>query len=122
MAFKLLEAAQDRWFAGMRAALPGVAPMPYGWPEALRRAGLVGVTTRSTLLERPAPLDAAGLARVADRLRWQSDEARGASLLAPDDVQTCRRLLDPADPAFLGHRADVFRLEARSVHIGHKPG
>ena len=35
-----LEAAQDRWFARMRAALPGSVPMPYGWTEALRRAGL----------------------------------------------------------------------------------
>jgi SAM-dependent methyltransferase len=51
-----LEAANDRWFTRMRAELPGSTRMPYGWTEALRRAGLVEITTRTTLREQPAPL------------------------------------------------------------------
>jgi SAM-dependent methyltransferase len=114
-----LDAAQDRWFAGMRAALPGSVPMPYGWPEALGRAGLVDVTTRSTLLERPAPLAAGDRAAALDGLRWQVERLRGTGLLAPADEDAWVRLLDPAGQAFLGHRTDLYRLEARSVHIGH---
>jgi len=116
-----LDAAQDRWFAGMRAALPGAVPMPYGWTEALRRAGLVGVTTRSTLIERPVPLADADRAAVVDGLRWRVDLVRGSGLLDAADDRTWARLLDQADPAFLGHRADLYHLDARSVHIGHSP-
>jgi len=116
-----LDAAQDRWFAGMRGALPGVLPMPYGWLEALRRAGLVGVTTRSVLIERPAPLSPADRSTVVESLRWRVDRLRGTGLLAATDEQTWACLLDPADQSFLGHRADIYHLEARSVHIGHRP-
>ena len=57
-----LQAANEAWFNGMRARLPGSVRMPYGWAEALRRAGLTGVTSRSWLLE-PAP----DPARLADK-------------------------------------------------------
>jgi len=115
-----LDAAQDRWFAGMRAALPGSVSMPYGWPEALGRAGLVEVTTRSTLLERPSPLVAGDQATVVEGLRWRVDRLRGTGLLGAADEQAWERLLDPADGAFLGHRTDLYHLEARSIHIGHR--
>jgi SAM-dependent methyltransferase len=114
-----LDAAQDEWFGGMRAELPGSVPMPYGWTEALRRAGLVDVATRSVLIERPAPLGDEDRASVVEGLRWQVDRARETGLLNPADEATWQRLLDPADDAFLGRRADVFHLEVRSVHIGH---
>jgi SAM-dependent methyltransferase len=116
-----LEAAQDRWFGGMRAGLPGTVPMPYGWPEALRRAGLVDVLTRSTLLERPAPLSPADRAAVVASLRWRVDRMRESGGLADADGPAWERLLDPAAPAYLGDRPDVFHLEARSVHLGHRP-
>jgi hypothetical protein len=106
----------------MRAALPGVVPMPYGWPEALRRVGLVDVTTRSTLVERPVPLDAADRASVLDALRWRLDRIRDTGLLPAEDEPVWARLLDPADPTFLGHRPDLYHLGVHSVHIGHRPG
>jgi SAM-dependent methyltransferase len=117
-----LDAAQDRWFAAMRAALPGAAPMPYGWNEALRRAGLTDPISRNTLVELPPPLPPAELERVVAGLRWKVDRVRRVELLDPDDDPAWARLLDPADPAYLGNRADVFRLEVRSVHVGHSPG
>jgi SAM-dependent methyltransferase len=113
-----LDAAQDRWFAGMRAELPGSVPMPYGWAEALRRAGLTDVTTHSMLLERPPPLAEAELATIAERLRWFVDRMRDAGMLPAEDERTWARLVDPADAAFLGRRSDVFRLEARTVYVG----
>jgi SAM-dependent methyltransferase len=113
-----LDAAQDRWFAGMRARLPGSVPMPYGWTEALRRAGLSEVTTRTTLLERPAPLPAADGDRAVHGLAHRVDRLRPAGLLDPADLAAWERLLDPADAAFLGRRDDLAWLEARSVHLG----
>jgi SAM-dependent methyltransferase len=116
-----LEAAQDRWFARMRAELPGSVPMPYGWTEALRRAGLTGVTSRSTLLERPVPLSAEDRAWVVAKLAHRLDWLRPTGLLEPADLATWDRLLDPADPVHLGGRADLHFLEARTVHLGTRP-
>lgn len=116
-----LEAANDRWFTRMRAELPGSVRMPYGWTGALRRAGLVDVTTRTTLRESPAPLDEADRRQLVDRLARWVGELRPTGLLDPDDLAAWDRLLDPDDPAWLGHRDDVFRLTARSVHLGTRP-
>lgn len=113
-----LDAAQDRWFAGMRAALPQSTPMPYGWTEALRRAGLIDVSTSTTLLERPVPLSDTDRQRVLDRLAHRVEHLRPAGLLDPEDLAAWDRLLDPDDEAWLGRRADLYWLEARSVHIG----
>lgn len=116
-----LETANDRWFARMRAELPGSTRMPYGWTEALRRAGLVDVTTSSTLRERPAPLPEPERGKVADRLTHWVDRLRPTGFLDAADLAAWDRLLDPADPAWLGHRTDLFRLEVRSVHLGTRP-
>lgn len=117
-----LEAAHDRWFGRMRAELPGSRPMPYGWTEALRRAGLVEVTTRTTLRERPAPLSERDRWHALDRLGAMVDKLRPIGLLDPADLAAWDRLLDPADEAWLGRRGDLQRLEARSVHMGVHPG
>lgn len=116
-----LEAAHDRWFAGMRAELPGSVPMPYGWTTALGRAGLDDATTSTSLLERPPPLDERDTAFVVDRLCHWVERLQEFDLLEPDDVTAWNRLLDEDDPAWLGHRADLFVLEARSVHVGTRP-
>jgi SAM-dependent methyltransferase len=113
-----LDLAQDRWFAGMRAGLPGAVRMAYGWTEALRRAGLAEVTTRSTLLESPVPLGVQTRQRVVEGLAHRVDRLRPSGLLAPDDLAAWDALLDPDSPAWLGHRTDLSRLSARSVHVG----
>jgi|SRR5262245_4496413 len=112
-----LDAALDLWFARMREELPGSTRMPYGWTEALRRAGLVGATTRSMLMERSAPLSDADRDRVLDGLTHLVDRIRPTGLLDATDVAVWDRLLDPADPAWLGNRGDLYVLEARSVHV-----
>jgi SAM-dependent methyltransferase len=113
-----LDAAQDRWFARMRAQLPGTVPMPYGWAEALTRAGLRYAGTRSWLFESRTPLDRADVERVVDELAHRVDRLRPTDLLDPADLATWDRLLDGSDPAWLGGRGDLQRLTARSVHIG----
>ncbi|MFW6204217.1 MAG: class I SAM-dependent methyltransferase [Actinomycetota bacterium] len=113
-----LDAAHDRWFAAMRDELPGSVAMQYGWTSALRRAGLADVATRSTLMERPPPLRPDDTRFVIDRLTHWVDRLREFDLLDPDDAAAWNRLLDADDPAWLGHRDDIFVLEARSVHTG----
>lgn len=116
-----IDLAQDRWFASMRAGLPGSVRMPYGWTEALRRAGLEDVTTRSTVLESPVPLDPHERERVVELLAHRVDQLRPSGLLAPEDLAAWDTLLDPDGPDWLGRRTDLFRLSARSVHIGVRP-
>ncbi|MFD7159014.1 class I SAM-dependent methyltransferase [Kribbella sp. NPDC059898] len=127
-----LDVAQDRWFKVMRDSLPGSVPMPYGWTEALTRAGLVDVTTRSVLSETPAPLTAERLDRVVHGFRTRIERLTGhghghghavpdEEWLSPEDVDVWRQLLDPEGPYFLGRRTDLAVLSVRSVHIGHAP-
>jgi SAM-dependent methyltransferase len=113
-----LEAARARWFEDMRTELSG-PPLPYGWPEALRRAGLGDVRTRSFLAEAVPPLDEAGRRIVEQHL--------GAALrqlgerLDPDDRETLARLLDPDDRAGVGNRDDLVVTAVRTVHAGMRP-
>ena len=116
-----LDAAQDRWFARMRGALPGAVPMPYGWLSALTRAGLTEVRTATWLFEARTPLAPADRQRVVTELGLRVERLRGTGLLAEDDLRAWARLLDEGDPAWLGHRDDLQRLTARSVHIGQSP-
>jgi SAM-dependent methyltransferase len=108
-----LQAANDTWFAGMRARLPGTVRMPYGWDEALRRAGLAGVTSRTWLLE-PEP----DRATITEKFNHRVPRLHEAGLLSDDDRQAWQVLLDPGSPEWLGRRRDVFHVEARTVHWG----
>jgi SAM-dependent methyltransferase len=116
-----LEAAQDRWFGQMRRQLPGSVPMPYGWTEALRRAGLASVRTATWLFEAATPLTDADRHRVVAEFGHRVDRLRPTGLVHNDDLAAWDQLLDEGDPAWLGHRRDLQRLTARSVHIGQSP-
>ncbi|MFG1905569.1 class I SAM-dependent methyltransferase [Kribbella sp. NPDC048928] len=127
-----LDVAQDRWFKVMRESLPGSVPLPYGWTEALTRAGLTEVTTRSVLSETPVPLTPERLDRVVQGFRTRIERLTGTGhghghlvpqeeWLTPADLEVWQQLLDPEGPYFLGHRADLAALSVRSVHIGHAP-
>ncbi|HEY3558915.1 MAG TPA: class I SAM-dependent methyltransferase [Kribbella sp.] len=133
-----LDVAQDRWFKVMRDSLPGSVSLPYGWTDALTRAGLVDVTTRSVLNETPAPLTPERQERVVQQFRTRIDRLSGAEhghghghghgqvatdeeWLTPEDLDVWNQLLDPEGPYFLGRRTDLAVLSVRSVHIGHAP-
>src|SRR5262245_56838526 len=117
-----LDAAQDRWFARMRAELPGSVRMPYGWTEALRRAGLVDVGTRSWLMETSPPLAPPARQQIVEKLTDRVDRLRPTGLLDAADLSTWDTLLNESCPEWLGLREDLGRLTARSVHIGTRPG
>ncbi|MPZ63066.1 MAG: methyltransferase domain-containing protein [Propionibacteriales bacterium] len=117
-----LEAANDVWFRRMRRALPGWVPMPYGWTAALDRAGLVEVGTRTWLLEKPAPLPDEDRTSIVDRLGRWVERLTEAEVLPEADLRAWERLLDPDAEEWLGHRDDLYSLQARSVHVGHAPG
>ena len=95
--------------------------MPYGWTDALRRAGLGSVTTRTWLVEQAAPLPEHLLPGIVERFAHRSGRLHEAGLLSDDDAAAWRRLLDPTDEAWLGNRTDLYTLDARSVHIGVSP-
>jgi SAM-dependent methyltransferase len=113
-----LDEARARWFVDMRAELPGV-PMPYGWPEALGRAGLVRVRARSFLAEMTPPLDAVGRRIVEQHLTSALTEL--GPRLDAEDRDTLARLLDPADPAHVGRRHDLVVTAVRTVHVATVP-
>lgn len=117
-----LDAAQDRWFARMRGDLPGAVPMSYGWSRALRQAGLVDVTSRSFLLDRPAPLGPPEAEYVAGRLRGFLDRDSLVGLIGEQDREVLARLTDPEDAMNHGSAEDLFLLRVSTVHVGRRLG
>jgi SAM-dependent methyltransferase len=135
-----LDLAQDRWFAAMRDSLPGTVPMPYGWTDALTRAGLTEVSTRSILSESSAPLSDEKRDRLVAQFQLRVDRLNPDAVpaqehghghghghgqvevqewLSPEDLAVWARLLDPEDEQYLGRRTDLAVLSVRSIHIGH---
>ncbi|HSX98863.1 MAG TPA: methyltransferase [Streptomyces sp.] len=113
-----LDAAEDRWFGEMRAALPGSVPETEDWPGLLTAAGLRDVTSRTFLLDLPAPVPEA--ARAYAVASFQRGRGILADLLDATDLATVDRLLDPDDKASLHHRTDLFVLAAHTVHLAQR--
>ena len=114
-----LDVANERWFASMRESLPGWVRDPGGWPRMLRAAGLMDVTATGWLLHRPAPLSGADRNILLPGLVSKVERAR--PWLEPDDAASWARLLDEADPAWLGHRDDLDLVAVEMVHTGRRP-
>ncbi|WP_460073633.1 class I SAM-dependent methyltransferase [Streptomyces sp. YKOK-I1] len=114
-----LDALQEEWFAQMRADLPGTVEVTEDWPALLGSAGLKHTRSRSFLLDLPAPASDRARAYIADSL-GRLREIYG-DVLDPEDRAVLDRLLDPADPAGVRRRSDVFVLAAHTVHTAVKP-
>ncbi|MER6567305.1 class I SAM-dependent methyltransferase [Streptomyces sp. NPDC001093] len=114
-----LDAAQEDRFARMRAELPGAVPETEDWPALLTAAGLKHTGTRSFLLDIPAPVPDRARAFVVGWLTRTRDIH--ADALDAEDRATLDRLLDPADPASLHRRPDVFVLAAHTLHRAVRP-
>lgn len=110
-----LDAARARWFEDMRAELSG-PPLPYGWPRAMRRAGLTDVRTRSFLAEATPPLGDVGRATAHQHLHRASTEL--GPYLDAEDRSVVDRLIDPTDVAYVLDRDDLVVTAARTVHVG----
>lgn len=111
-----LEVARDDWFAEMRAEIPDVVRLPYGWNRVLAECGLTDVDAFSFQVHHPAPASRDVRDMVADRLRWLSEI--GEDRLAAEDREALRRLLDPDSPDHVTARDDVYLLATRTVYHG----
>ncbi|MEU1303895.1 class I SAM-dependent methyltransferase [Streptomyces shenzhenensis] len=109
-----LDAVREEWFTRMRAELPGSVAETEDWPALLTAVGLRHTRTRSFLLDLPAPASDQARAHAAASLGRMRDVV--ADGLDADDRATLDRLLDPADPASVHRRPDVFVLSAHTVH------
>lgn len=114
-----LDAAHNEWFAAWFESRPGVVREARGWPGLLRSAGLEQVTSRSALLDLPAPLTPA--VREVVLAEFAARVGRAQAFLAQDDRAAWNSVLDRTSPVWLGNRDDVALLTARTVHIGTKP-
>ncbi|MDR7302924.1 class I SAM-dependent methyltransferase [Haloactinomyces albus] len=114
-----LDASMADRFNRMRAELPGSVAVTENWPDMLQAAGLTDVRSKTFLVDHPAPL-AEGPRQFVRRSLERHREMLGDRLDAEDAV-TLERLLDPADPAGVDQRADVFLLTAKTVHFGRRP-
>lgn len=114
-----LDALQEEWFEQMRTDLPGSVAETEDWPTLLNSAGLKHTRSRSFLIDLPAPASDRARAYAAEQLSRFRDTVNEG--LTTDDRATLDRLLDPADPASVHRRPDVFVLGARTVHTAVRP-
>ncbi|WP_338895010.1 methyltransferase [Streptomyces sp. TG1A-60] len=110
-----LDATEELWFAEMREALPGSVRDTEDWPGLLTAVGLRDATSRTFLLDIPAPVPESARAYALASFRRRRESH--AELLDPADLATLDRLLDPDDKASLHHRTDLFVLTAQTVHL-----
>lgn len=114
-----LDAAQERWFATMRAELPGSTSAVEDWPAMLGRAGLTDVGSFTFLLDLPAPLGETARAFLHAHLTRLRDSM--SESLDDDDCTTLDVLLDPEAPEGILRRPDAFLLSATTVCTGVRP-
>ncbi|MFI0462542.1 class I SAM-dependent methyltransferase [Saccharopolyspora sp. 5N102] len=114
-----LDAAMADLFGQMRSELPGSVRVLEDWPGMLRAAGLTDARSRTFLVDHSAPL-ADGPRRFVRRL-LERQRGNLAEVLDSEDLATLDRLLDPADPAGIDRRQDLFLLTAKTVHFGRRP-
>lgn len=115
-----LEAAAEDWFTALRSSVPGARRVVEDWPGMLVGAGLVRPSSRSFLLDVPAPSIAE--VRAAVRQRLERAVERDAELLDADDLRTLAVLLDPAAPQGVDRRGDLYLLEITTVHAARAGG
>jgi SAM-dependent methyltransferase len=115
-----LDAANEEWFAAMRAALPDATDTAEGedWPAMLARTGLTPTGSRSFLTELRPPLDRAA----RDLLHSHLTRCREGMVdfLPDEDLRTLDALLDPDSPAGIQQRPDAFYLTATTVHTARR--
>lgn len=114
-----VDAVHDEWFTRMRDELPGAVSETEDWPALLTAVGLRHTATRTFLVDLPAPLSEEARAFVLTSLARRREGL--ADGLAPEDLATLDRLLDPDDKASVHHRTDTFVLTALTVYVGVKP-
>ncbi|GHH93079.1 class I SAM-dependent methyltransferase [Streptomyces capillispiralis] len=114
-----IDAAEEERFSRMRAELPGSVAHVEDWPALLTSAGLHHTRSRTFLLDLPAPATDRARAYVVAALTRTREVV--AEDLDADDRATLDRLLDPADPAGVHQRPDVFVLAAHTVHSAVRP-
>lgn len=111
-----LLAARAEWFTRMRAGITGSVAMPYGWPRALREAGLEDVESFGALIDHPMPGSDLLREYVVHRVGWLAGSL--GEWLDADDRATAAALTDPESPDFLGKRDDLYLLGAKAIHSG----
>lgn len=94
----------------------GAIEAPRSWPELLAEAGLAGVTSRTFLLDKPAPLDDRDRRHLRHHLTMGRDIVEG--LLSAEDLARIEELATDDGPESVLHRPDVFILRASTIHIG----
>jgi SAM-dependent methyltransferase len=110
-----LQAVNDE-LAARHAHPMGAINAPRDWPVLLREAGLTEVTSRSFLLDRPAPLDRRDREGLLRHLRAARDLM--AEQLDDADLARLDRLTSDTDPESVLHRDDAFLLRASTVYTG----
>jgi SAM-dependent methyltransferase len=84
----------------------------------LQNAGLSGITTRTFVIERLAPLDSRTYAWLLEAIFRDTWGERLRPYLSPADYEELTRLCDPRHPQFALHRPDFHFLQTFTLAVG----
>jgi SAM-dependent methyltransferase len=110
-----LEAALSDYFVETWSLTATAVGGERDWPLLLADAGLRHRTSRSFLLDLPAPVGVEVRGYAVDR--FTRIQHLIGDRLSERDAAALARLLDPADPAALVNRPDLFMLSATTFHL-----
>lgn len=113
-----IEAALSDYFVDTFALPAAVRRGARDWPLLLADAGLEHVSTRSFLLDLPAPVGDDVRSYVHEK--FAKVEERIGDRLRTADARALRRLVDPDDPLAIVNREDLFVLAAYTVHTARR--
>ena len=113
--------AWDRFTAASRRALAHHLPLGEigDWPARLAGAGLVEVSQRECVLDRPAPLRRAERSWLSHRLGRERQAV--ADQLSVDDLAVIDRLIDSDSAGGILHRDDLHLRVGRLFLAGRRP-
>jgi len=89
-------------------------------PKWLRKAGLVDLRQKPTLMLRFQPLDGAVKQFVTEMLQWQSQRAEQIEL-AEEEARLWKQLGDTNSPDHILHHPDFQYRVIQTVFVGHVP-
>ncbi|GAB2630959.1 class I SAM-dependent methyltransferase [Nocardia goodfellowii] len=114
-----LDEAHNRWSTQWFSGRAGARRPRRGWAEIMTAAGLTAVTSRTALVDYPAPLSDDVRTVVLDELAARVNRAK--PYLHENDAAAWELLLDPTGAHWLGRRTDLALLTARTAFWGRAP-
>jgi SAM-dependent methyltransferase len=113
-----LQATRQKWFAAWRSSLPDVKLYGMGWLGLLAEAGFGKASAKTFLLEKLPPFEPDESEYLVSGLQDYLENPKFRDLQSASDLETLKKLTEPASPDYVLKRPDLHALAGISLYIG----